>query len=173
MSRHVGVRSPGGMEVFFSAGDTSKEMLPTNDRFEVVWRSWFQKRYPCGHRASRRYQFHTYGADTLKISGHERCPDCHLAHLKAISIRCCFCGHIILPGESVPVYSPDSPGVIAEYATSVDEGRGVIGCLRWGCCPSAGFFAGHWTEQGFRPAFEGRSFSEDVAREGGPRVASF
>jgi hypothetical protein len=56
-----------------------------------------------------------------------------------------------MPGDGVALYGKGSTG-IHESATILDDGVSAVGCLRWDCCPSGGFFAGSWTEEGFKPA---------------------
>lgn len=122
----------------------------------------------CKHMGSRKFEFHTwdgekhgYEVPASKISGVIRkvvaagteCPECFFETTKKHTIRCCLCGGSIMPGEGVAIYNARSEG-INETATLF--GGGAIGCLRMSCCPSAGFFAGHWSEDGFEAADFGK-----------------
>ena len=94
-----------------------------------------------------------------------RCPDCLFRDLKEHAIRCCFCGYTIITGEGVALYHKSSRGINKEAATYV--GENVIGCLNWDCCPCGAFFAGHWTANGFQPAFEhGLTVAEEAMAVG-------
>ncbi len=89
------------------------------------------------------------------------CPECCFNYYKEKSIRCALCGTGITPGDGVAIYSyktsPEgkeqeaNPHFRMDLATKI--GGNVVGCIRWDCCPSGGFFAGHWGDQGFEPAF--------------------
>lgn len=93
------------------------------------------------------------------------CPNCLFCDLKEHAIRCCFCGGAIIPGEGVALYNKNSADVNKEAATYVEDN--VIGCLGWNCCPCGAFFAGHWTKDGFRPAFEhGLNVAEEAMATG-------
>jgi hypothetical protein len=80
------------------------------------------------------------------------CADCALKHLQKHAIRCALCGRVIIPGSAVALYDKCNKYINKQAATFVDDC--VIGCLYADCCPSGGFFAGHWTEKGFEPLFE-------------------
>jgi hypothetical protein len=118
----------------------------------------------CKHMGPRKFEFRTWDGEKHgfevpagKISGVIRkvvaagteCPECYFEMMKKHTIRCCLCGGSIMPGEGVAIYDPRSEGV-SETAT-LHEGA-ALGCLRMSCCPSGGFFAGHWSEEGFKAA---------------------
>ena len=79
------------------------------------------------------------------------CPECFALKVSASAIRCCKCGKTILAGDSVSLYPKNSEGVDDEIAEYIETS--AIGCMKIDCCPSAGFFAGHWTANGFKPLF--------------------
>ena len=118
----------------------------------------------CGHTGPAHFRIKIWD-DTLefkvpesviKKSGTKEhvagiCPECFAVKIGQTAIRCCKCGKTILIDDPVSLYPKGSDVVnndIAEYAEEY-----AIGCLRIECCPSGGFFAGHWTTIGFKPAF--------------------
>ena len=98
------------------------------------------------------------------------CPNCKFEQVKKTAIRCGLCGLGIMEGESVALYGSSSRGIKKELATYI-EGN-VFGCLRINCCPSGAFFAGYWTEDGFKPAFGGLTVVEEVFRTGKPIIGN-
>lgn len=135
--------------------DRSKLPQPTSECF-VMWRSYFRRAYACGHRDSRRFQISAYGMESVKIKNAEQCADCFIKHVKKHTIFCALCGLPIMEGDGVALYDADNDCIRPEAHRI---GNSVIGCLRWDCCPSAGFYAGYWTEDGFNSLFE-RSVSD-------------
>ncbi len=92
-----------------------------------------------------------------------------LEEMKQSAIRCCLCGYGILPGDEVALYHKKSKGIKKDIATFIEDG--AVGCLLWDCCLSGAFFAGHWTSQGFRPAFsEGRTAGEEAVSRESPMI---
>jgi hypothetical protein len=158
--------SPNGLQVFASAGPEKRPLPTATDQIIIVENSTFQRWYPCGHRGPRWFVLDTYGERTKKIKGNERCSVCETARLKKYCIRCSVCGLIILPGDGVAMYHKSSPGIKLDIATKV--GDSVVGCVRWDCCPSGGFLAGNWSEQGFVPRFkEGITAAEHASHSQG------
>lgn len=168
-----GLVSPEGLRVAASVGGEKSERpnFFDNETIEFKEVSEFVLTFnECGHRGPREFKFdiwgntHTY---TLKpelikqVDGAEAtngyCPRCFFEEMKKAAIRCCLCGHAILPGEGVALYHKNSKGVNKNVATYV--GDSAIGCLLWNCCPSGGFFAGYWTFDGFKPVFGGETAS--------------
>ena len=102
-------------------------------------------RYACGHCASDEYIVMVYGSRT-EILSYKRfplCPSCALVFFAAHSITCCRCGMAIWPGMPVVLY--DKRSVAPKHFDFTPVGkRSVIGCLRYGCCPSSMYFAGRW-----------------------------
>lgn len=131
----------------------STDPLPeSHDQIRILERSEKQRKYMCGHRGPKMFKLDVYGSHTKPFEQKDECPDCVLARYRKHVIKCALCGLHIVPGEGVALYSP-GPDMHQEYATRV--GDSVIGCLRWDCCPSAGFFAGNWSEVGFKSRFGG------------------
>lgn len=139
------------------------------DRFEIVPKGDKKVRYACGHDGPKEYVGHFYGeemepsAEILKTR--EKCPDCQVAEMKPLVIRCAQCGLPIFPGAPVALYAGPAAAFTKGWATMVD-GQ-YVGCLRWDCCPSGGFFSGHWTSKGFRPAFGAGSAAAMAMASGG------
>ena len=149
--------SPDGMRVFASSSEPDREKLPpSDDKCEIIYRSWWCRTYHCGHRDARVFRIRAFGVETKKIRQKERCAECFLQHVREKVIRCALCGLPIFPGDPVALYHRKSEGLQFEVA-SFTEKDAAIGCLRWDCCPCGGFFAGHWTENGFRHFSEGDS----------------
>ncbi len=115
-------------------------------------------RYDCGHEYAKSFGFDFYGERRGVIGEHaekrEKCGDCLLAEIGPRLIRCCRCGCAIMPGQAVAAYDDDGSFKKA-WSTVMPGGGCVIGCMRMDCCPSGGFFVGHWSSQGVRSAFGG------------------
>ncbi len=156
-----------GMVVSVSVGDpTVSSRLPqATDAFAIVECGRFTRTYECGHRGARWFVIDTYGLRTKKIHRKDLCPECTLALFKKHIIRCALCGLRIAPGEGVALYSARSQDIKRDIATLVGEDS-VIGCLRWDCCSSGGFFAGNWSEDGFIPRFGGRTAAGEAMTTG-------
>lgn len=172
------VVGPGGIRVVAASGTPDKNKLPAFSGecrvmcdeemeaeepkigflagfFSIVSRQKKpEKSYACGHKGPPIFGLIIYG-EVIKTTEKQEdyCPDCALRVLKNKTIFCCLCGLPIQPvGHPVALYDSESADVVKSKATFLDE-RTVIGCMRWNCCPTGGFFAGHWTEDGFKPAF--------------------
>lgn len=145
------LRSPVGMAVIASVGGPDPADAPraSHDEIRAIPASDRQHQFECGHVGPKRYDLDLFG-QVMKNSGEtpRKCGKCLEDHLRRDVARCAVCGLVIFPGEGVAVYAPDSDFPSA-WVTEVDGG--VIGCLRMSCCPSGGFFAGHWTTEGFLP----------------------
>lgn len=132
-------------------------------------------KFQCDHLGAKKIEIILYGESIFrgetKDARPQLCPNCILEEIKQFSIRCAFCGGAILPGEGVALYNKESEGINKKWGTYV--GENIIGCLAMDCCPSGGFFAGHWTMQGFKPAFKnGLSLAEEAARTGSIKIAN-
>lgn len=109
--------------------------------------------FPCGHSGPEEIEVVLYGEVVCKGKTSEitrdasLCPNCILDSLKEDSIQCCLCGGAVLPGEGVSLCRVEN--LKKGWATYV--GDRVIGCLA--CCTGGGFM-GHWTEEGFKPAYK-------------------
>ena len=150
------------------------ETLPAavTDTLEAYVLTDERVRFACGHDYATRFGHDFYGermevADSYAAM-REKCGDCMLAEIKPLIIRCCACGHVIMPGEGVAAYGNDG-SFNAAWCTELPDGKTVLGCMRRECCPSGGFFAGHWSSSGFRPAFgEYSSLAAKVIAMGKP-----
>lgn len=151
------MESPKGMRVVVAAGNVAQpELLPkAHDDIRIERLSRWNRRYRCGHRDARRFMLDVYGQRVSMKSKKELCSTCWCAKIRQHVIRCAACGLPIFPGEGVALYAFDPELFSREKVTFV--GESVIGCTRWDCCPSGGFFAGNWTESGFRPRFDGNN----------------
>ncbi|MBP6859706.1 MAG: hypothetical protein KBC69_03765 [Candidatus Magasanikbacteria bacterium] len=136
-----------------------QEVLPpSTDSCLITDQSGPEVEYQCGHRHHERFIINIFG-EPIELTDEayakrERCAQCRLTLIKECVIRCAQCGFGIRPGEAVALYTAES--VNSAWATYVGErAKLVIGCMRWDCCPSGGFFAGHWTGKHFQAAFEG------------------
>jgi hypothetical protein len=163
-----GLLSPGGMSVFVSVGGSESERPDffnnnTVEFEELPGRMVLFKK--CGHDSSPKLRLNIWGNASeaeledkfitkeggRAVAENDVCPKCFFEEVKKSAIRCCLCGYAILPGDGVALYRKDSEGVHKDIATFV--GDSAIGCLLWDCCPSGGFFAGHWTSDGFKSLF--------------------
>lgn len=171
-SKNKNVVSPKGMAVVASSsdGEISNSFFNQKDE-KVEYRGGRSVLFTkCGHTTPGRVKIVFWNlvseqdfCKAKKVDG--MCPNCMLKLLQKHAIRCALCGCAILPGEGVALYHKDGEDINKENATSV--GDNVIGCLRMDCCPSGGFFAGHWTEGGFKSAFEdGLTAAEKAMRTG-------
>ena len=128
------------------------------DNLSVVKRTGKKVPYACGHIDSAKFRHDFYGEvrePTGEVfAAREKCGACMLANVMEFAIRCAACGFVIWPGDSVALYV-DSGSFNAAWKKTIGEPAQVVGCMRFGCCPSGGFFAGHWSESGFEPAFAG------------------
>lgn len=138
------------------------------DACRVVARAGRRIRYGCGHVDARRFAHDFYGevcdADLAAIKRFDLCGDCLLAAALATSCRCAVCGYVILAGEGVAIVRSD-PSMPEAWRTPVGEG-GAVACLRMDCCPTAAFFAGHWTDRGYLPRASGMSVAGEAFATG-------
>ncbi len=163
------LKTPSGSSVFVSVGGGEPEpdelIEAAHDDIRAVPASEEMRDFACGHRGPSLYHMDLYG-QVLHNNGTspEKCGECAAAWFRSITCRCSLCGLAILPGGGVALYDY-SRKMKPERVTEVASG--AIGCMRWFCCPSGGFFAGHWTGTGFRSAFAGGgTIVDEVARTG-------
>lgn len=104
---------------------------------------WYHK---CGHRGFIRYNLSIKGARTKANWFESKCPECRIAELEKEFISCALCGLYIAPGDPIALYNASNEYVNpwAQIHIDPNQNRWAIGCMRWDCCPSGGFFAGHW-----------------------------
>ena len=113
--------------------------------------AWFKRRAGCGHWTKMQGVVRVFGKE-LRVNYRDRgnkapslCVDCTAAK----AILCAWCQGIIIPGDSVTLYSPIEedfelpPGAVFYN----DESRELIrpvGCLGWGCADTGVDRAGFW-----------------------------
>ena len=137
----------------------------------------------CGHEGAQEFKFNIWGnarGKKLKDKCIKQengvattdgiCPKCYFEKIKKATIRCCLCGNAILPGDGIALYHKSSENIRADTATFV--GDSAVGCLLWDCCPSGGFFAGHWTFEGFESAFDVQSAAGKAFSTGQPVITN-
>lgn len=149
----TGSPSAGGLSVFASVGPPRMPLVPDHDPSVIDWilepnRPDIRITRGCGHKGPFWFRLRVYGT-TLKSTRktrREQCPDCQVEELKQVAIRCCVCGLAIIPGDEVAEYDAQSL-TPKDYEFPVIEGA-AVGCMRYDCCPSGGFFCGHWNGDG-------------------------
>jgi hypothetical protein len=90
------------------------------------------------------------------------------------SIPCARCGEEIHPGDAVASYRMEKAAA-QEGAFRTPKGS-YLGCMRMSCCPSGGFFSGHWlghNRGGFSPMYDGGSAVSEAFRTGKVIVMNF
>ncbi len=102
----------------------------------------------------------------------KQCMLCQYPGIFESIIACAYCGEAILFGDPVSCYLPAgmSEGFDLERATQTP--MGFVGCMGWDCCPTAGFFAGHWVGEGIRSPFNGGSAAAHALSSGDMVVVS-
>lgn len=168
--------TPEGLHVVASVSTAEKEGLKKEvkkDRTVTKLVNLTDKKvkFKCGHFGAPKVEMILWGEEFISDIEKKNqdpsellCPECDLGWFKKHCIQCCLCGRPIKPGDGVALYHKDSKGIKKEWATYV--GDVALGCLGWNCCPSGGFFAGHWTEKGFKSAFEGKTITEKTKKTG-------
>lgn len=169
-------KSPEGMVVAASTREEPPPKPEPTDTLAAVAPSGWKVRHACGHRYPKKFKMDFYG-DVRTVSSEllkkrERCGDCMAAWLKEISIRCVLCGGVILPGDGVATYMDDASFKEAWKTRIGKDGLGVLGCLSMDCCPSGGFFSGHWTLEGYRPAYAHGSAMAEAMATGKPVIGN-
>ena len=168
--RTDGLATPGGMSILASSS-SEEEPRERLNFFQDTTIECKDASKPsitfteCGHTGAESVEVNLWGrVEALSVRDEHikdqggiktiegECLQCSFEKAKNSAIRCCLCGYAIIPGDAVAAYRKSSPAINQEVATFV--GDNALGCLLWDCCPTGGFFAGHWTAEGFRPAFD-------------------
>jgi hypothetical protein len=163
-----GLLTPNGFGISATDGKPQSRILVSTDTCEIEFSPGENnnKDYKCGHSAPGKYFINLYGDRFGEFDDEQDCPDCLLVKILAVTIRCALCGLPIVPGRPVAVYSPRSKGLRLDIATR--DGNSVLGCMRWDCCPSGAFYAGHWTGTALKSAFEEETLVQQVIATGHP-----
>lgn len=164
------LQTSNGMVVIATTREKNEEEKPAaTDDFLFVAQSSESIEYACGHSGPRKFVINLYGQirepnDEFFVE-RKMCPVCFIDSLRKVTIRCGVCGNAIFPGEPVAAYA-NNDSFNPKWLTLTPNGS-VIGCLRMDCCPSGGFFAGHWSGERFESAFSGGlSAAETVFQTG-------
>ena len=145
------VVGPDGERVIVSVGPERRPLPSPHDMVSVTQQSSETVLCECGHYGPSSYSIDAYGMVFTGIDNHRWCPDCLTFMFRQQATRCALCGHVICLGDGVALYGDNDALPYKHVSTKV--GDAFVGCMRWDCCPSGGFFAGHWTEEGFKSAF--------------------
>ncbi len=156
-----------------SIPEAASEKLPEPEEVcRVVAESEKIVRFVCGHDGPAEFAVSFWGEAMRPkpdiLAKREKCGECVLAAFRPKLIRCALCGFAIGPGDGVAHYSDDSQ-FRKEWKTVVENSgqKYVIGCLRWDCCPSGGFFVGNWDGEKIAYRFpNGASNAEQALRTG-------
>ncbi len=167
-----GQLSGGGLVMMAQVNGPAGMPEPKGDTIEFMPDGEERITYGCGHEGATKGRYVVYGEEfTMDFermhAGAERCPECIVGEMRKDIIRCALCGHFILPGQAVAVYGGGCE-LKQKWSTRTPDG-GYIGCMRWDCCPSGGFYAGHWFgRDGFRPAFRHGCAAAEAMATGKP-----
>lgn len=137
--------------------------LATLQGSPVMWR--------CGHRFPERFEVIAYG-EKCELSDEyyqvrPSCGWCSVAYLRAESIRCGRCGHIIMPEDPSTLYPPTAEFMAHPHWVTMAFNK-VVCCMRDRCVVSTGLYAGEWMGRQFHARFEGRTQNEEAMRTGKP-----
>ena len=143
--------------------DSGSDIIPTSSEERI---------YNCFHSGPQTFRFRLFGEESKEIDDPELCPDCVLAKLHECVIRCAVCGGAIFPGNGVAVYHVMNNKMLnLEIATYADKDH-VIGCLGMDCCPSGGFFAGHWDGKSFQSEYGGTKTAVEQVFDSGDMIVT-
>jgi len=144
----------------------------------------------CGHKVWRRQRLEFPGEGTLESKENKaipsaekpwwmsqilwnrrypipnECDACRFEKLFVSTILCVRCRCPIMYGDPVSVYMPSIlPEDFDDSYTAHVKG-GFIGCMGGYCCPTGGFYAGHWNGDGvLSPYGAGSAAAECFAGE--------
>ncbi|MBI4437612.1 hypothetical protein HY631_01535 [Candidatus Uhrbacteria bacterium] len=98
----------------------------------------------------------------------KQCILCQFAEPFAAAIECACCHHVIFRGDPVSAYffTGETPPKGFDEARATRTRNGFVGCMGWECCPTSGFFAGHWTTEGILTPFSTGSLAAQALVEG-------
>jgi len=155
------------------AFDLPKEENDDGETVRIINAHERRHTYKCGHEDSIYFEISVFGSVLGMKQESFQTDECGACTLKSTgldtSIRCCMCGHPIMPGDGIALYSgfnkPDKQAWKTPYVMVANEKR-WIGCLNMNCCPSGGFFGGHFTKDGIRSAFGGNVAAVEALQSG-------
>ncbi len=158
LGKMLGRRTSGAPDIAATTHVAESMPMPT-ETIEITAESEERATYQCGHEGAATFEVSFYGhmmkpADAYLLK-REMCAACMVADARTKVIRCVLCGFGIFPGDPVALYVNDRR-FRKEWSTHIENDQ-VLGCLRWDCCPSGGFFGGHWTGEAFKSAFGGNT----------------
>lgn len=158
--------TPKGLFVSATSKPINQNMSAnaTDELLVIDKAKWRSRNYSCGHKDARWFRINVHGSESEKIKDNKLCSYCFIEDIKQHLIRCPVCGFGILPGDPVALY--DLVGIDRRMNNiKIIQGKSVLGCLRRNCCPTGGFFAGHWTRSGFKPYFPNKTTVAEHAME--------
>ena len=135
-----------------SAGPESVSRGPASSpRLEdcaIIRRSFFRRRYACGHRGLKKFSFSIWGHEVRFNKGflllNDDCPACLLAKLMPRIIRCADCERPILPGDPIATPCRDPRDQGKDWLTVVNgQDRDLLVCCLCNIDNELGF-SGHW-----------------------------
>lgn len=83
----------------------------------------------------------------------KQCTLCRFKDQLEAAIACAFCKGVIYRGEPVSICMPVGKLPEGFRARATQTPSGFVGCMSEDCCPTSGFFAGHWVGNGVRTSF--------------------
>lgn len=169
---HKELMTPKGMGVVATTAEP-EAMPESTDRIAVEKEEGEPVLHKCGHTAPMAVEIHCYGLQVTlteeAAKAREKCGTCCVKDMKKYVIRCGLCGLPIMPGDGVALYS-DNRKTFKDRTRVTLSGGSVVGCLAMNCCPSGGFYAGHWTGTKVKSAFEGGLSAAELAMKTGKTV---
>jgi hypothetical protein len=156
--------------------DDGAAALP--DGVAIVSLSEKTTKYSCGHIGYEMFKVVFYGQTDEAIWPRDdragrriKCPACMVVELFSKTNRCALCGSVIMPSDPVAKYKINTAN--RKFLTDANTlGDDCIGCLRNDCCPSGGFFAGHWDGKKVVDQFGGQILAAHVHATGQPVIIS-
>jgi hypothetical protein len=140
------------------------------DEFGIRALSDKTAKYECGHDGPTEYVGVFFGLEMQPseeaLKAREKCPNCIVELMREDAIHCALCGLPIFRGEPVALYGGPKSAFRKEKGWVVKHHGQAVGCVRWGCCPSGGFFAGHWDGKAVHSAFQHGSAAAEALATG-------
>ncbi|MEK7620145.1 MAG: hypothetical protein AAB413_02825 [Patescibacteria group bacterium] len=96
----------------------------------------------------------------------KRCVLCQFKAEFDAAIQCAYCDEVIFRGDPVSIYEPADELPEGFEARATHTAGGFVGCMCMDCCPTGGFFAGHWVGNGVRSPFSAGSAAAQAFTSG-------